>query len=297
MSIKAMEWAQDVRTETVAQKAVLLLLADEHQNKTGRCACSVPTLARQTSLSDRQVTRIIKRLEELGIVVREQDPGRPIQYSFPGLAQRQLDLQQLDEARRQQVTPDAGVTPDKMSPPKPEEPCHPRHPCQGRGDMGVRGGVTRVSPHNGVTGLTGNPPPESPEFNLAEIQVPPTDPEITFDAWWARWPKHGRKIGRAKAERLWSRLSPRHRAQAWSDLVDEDRPNRDPQWLKDGGAYIPQPSTYLNQDRFDDEWIPVEAGHEYTETRQRRDGGPGVGRAVDRAIAHHRGKLAGQARG
>ena len=32
---------------------------------------------------------------------------------------------------------------------------------------------------------------------------------------------------------------------------------QDPQWTKDGGAFIPHPSSYLNQQRWNDEMLPA----------------------------------------
>jgi hypothetical protein len=70
-----------------------------------------------------------------------------------------------------------------------------------------------------------------------------------FDSWWSAYPK---KTGKGAALKAWSKIRP-------SDAVVTQMLNalewqrNQPQWLKDGGAFIPNPATYLNQSRWEDE--------------------------------------------
>lgn len=67
-----------------------------------------------------------------------------------------------------------------------------------------------------------------------------------FQIFWSRYP---RRVGRAKAEQVWRKIHPPLakvlEALAWQSLQ--------PQWQKEHGQFIPHPTTYLNQGRWDDE--------------------------------------------
>ena len=74
-----------------------------------------------------------------------------------------------------------------------------------------------------------------------------------FDAFWQAYPK---RIAKAKAEEAFSKLNPDEELmkvmlaalKAWSKTE---------QWQKDGGQFIPNPTTWLNQRRWEDE-LPQE---------------------------------------
>lgn len=75
-----------------------------------------------------------------------------------------------------------------------------------------------------------------------------------FDRFWAAYPK---KVGKDAAWRSWQKLRPTEEtlqamlsALAWQSTQ--------PAWLKEHGQYVPNPSTYLNQGRWQDE--PSRAG-------------------------------------
>ncbi len=70
-----------------------------------------------------------------------------------------------------------------------------------------------------------------------------------FAEFWSAWP---RKVGKAQAEKAWTKLHPS------DDLVAAilraiAAQSRSPQWLKDGGQFIPHPATWLNGKRWEDE--------------------------------------------
>lgn len=72
------------------------------------------------------------------------------------------------------------------------------------------------------------------------------DAPADFVAWWAAYP---RKSGRPVALRSWLRDKP----DLSKCLAALEWQRRSEQWTRDGGQYIPMPSTYLNQRRYDDE--------------------------------------------
>lgn len=73
-----------------------------------------------------------------------------------------------------------------------------------------------------------------------------------FLAFWAAYP---RKTGKGKAWEAWARIKPPLdrvvSAIGWQ--------SQQPDWTKDGGAFIPHPGTWLNGSRWEDEPRAVSA--------------------------------------
>lgn len=85
-------------------------------------------------------------------------------------------------------------------------------------------------------------------------------PEIYSEDFEAFWDSYPRKIGKRSAYAIWKRLSDDQKGEAIADLLSHDRTGRDPDWIKDGGRYIPHPTTYLNREGFSDEWRGKQKG-------------------------------------
>lgn len=76
-----------------------------------------------------------------------------------------------------------------------------------------------------------------------------TDPSFGFDAFWLAYPN---KKGKGKAIKSWNKISPN------ADLMSKmlaalEVQKRTDAWTKDGGQFIPHPSTWLNGMRWEDE--------------------------------------------
>ena len=70
----------------------------------------------------------------------------------------------------------------------------------------------------------------------------------SFDAFWAAYP---RKAGKGAASKAWFTLKPSAELRATiMAAIDQHKMSRD--WLKEDGAYIPHPTTWLNQKRWED---------------------------------------------
>lgn len=108
--------------------------------------------------------------------------------------------------------------------------------------------------------LNGRPTDVQPsEQNIPEeSKNPPNPPEggepapDGFDEFWAIYRK---RVGKVQARRAWKRLTKLERERAMQDV--QARIRGDPQWERDDGQYVPNPATYLNQKRFDDDWRGV----------------------------------------
>jgi len=77
-----------------------------------------------------------------------------------------------------------------------------------------------------------------------------------FDAFWTSWPGGPRKTSKKKCLDKWARHECAYSATLIVQHVEWMKTQ--PDWLKDNGAFIPQPLTYLNQQRWDG-WEPVQA--------------------------------------
>lgn len=74
-----------------------------------------------------------------------------------------------------------------------------------------------------------------------------------FENFWAAYPK---KVGKKAAHRIWTRLKPdAELQQRMAGTIERQR--RDPNWIEAGGKYIPNPETWLNQGRWDDQPVEV----------------------------------------
>lgn len=70
-----------------------------------------------------------------------------------------------------------------------------------------------------------------------------------FDAFWAAYPK---KVGKAIARRSFERV----KVPAETLIAAVNAQKQSQQWTKDNGQYIPNPATWLNQGRWEDELEP-----------------------------------------
>ena len=87
-------------------------------------------------------------------------------------------------------------------------------------------------------------------LNINKTDSNKTDSNITsFDDFWSVYPK---KRERKKCAAIWKR-----RALIVSDI--EARLLNDGKWIEDGGVYVPNPQTYLNGDRWEDDMQPIKS--------------------------------------
>jgi hypothetical protein len=72
------------------------------------------------------------------------------------------------------------------------------------------------------------------------------DPQ--FDEFWASYP---RKVGKGEARKCFDKAIQKTTLTRMLATIAWQR--HTPQWLKNGGAYVPHPATWLNGERWDDE--------------------------------------------
>ncbi len=111
-----------------------------------------------------------------------------------------------------------------------------------------------------------------------------------FDAFWLAYP---RKVGKDAARKAFAKRKPSAQLlQAMIAALERQRATE--QWQRDGGQFIPHPSTWLNEGRWQDE-VPVpgqgagEAWHESRAGIEAKGEALGVGRWDQDAFEHSRG--------
>ena len=84
----------------------------------------------------------------------------------------------------------------------------------------------------------------------AQSVSPPPEPAkpTAFDRFWAAYP---RKVGKRKAQEAWARAKGKPTLQTILNAVEAQKAGD--HWRRDGGQYVPNPATWLNQGRWDDE--------------------------------------------
>lgn len=73
-----------------------------------------------------------------------------------------------------------------------------------------------------------------------------------FELFWANYPK---RVGKKAAQKAW--LHAQNRPRIDDLLAALRRACASEQWRKDGGQFIPNPATWLNQGRWDDEPVQI----------------------------------------
>lgn len=79
-----------------------------------------------------------------------------------------------------------------------------------------------------------------------------------FDAFWALYP---RRENKAKAAQAFARIRPDEPLLA-AILAGLRKQIASEQWRRDGGQFIPHPTTWLNGRRWEDEAVAVVAGND-----------------------------------
>ncbi len=92
---------------------------------------------------------------------------------------------------------------------------------------------------------------------ISNTPLPPEGDVDGFEIFWKAYPK---KTAKEYCERIWKRKHLSAKVQAIADTVE--RYKASPDWKKDNGRYIPNPSTFLNQGRWLDE-VPQQAKPEW----------------------------------
>lgn len=204
------------------EKLILLSLSDQ-ANDEGITWPSVSSIVKKTGMSERTVFRHLAALEKLGHIHREQRIGSSTIYHIHPC--------QIDTPVK--LTPLSLVTPTPVK----------LTPTHATGDTPP---LSLVTP---TPATVGRQKPKEPSIETKRNQIEPSTREALFEQFWQAYPK---KTGKQAALKVWVKLKDRVQvlrlclqALSWQRSSE--------QWLKDGGQYVPNPATYLNQGRWDDQ--------------------------------------------
>ncbi len=116
------------------------------------------------------------------------------------------------------------------------------------------------------------PPAEKPVAEVAPRKDVQAERFIEF---WSAYPK---KVGKGAAEKAWSKIKPDFELHL-KILSAIERQKTSEQWLRDNGQYIPNPATWLNQRRWEDELQgaqPARGGYGHGNEQHTRSSQPNV---------------------
>ena len=81
-------------------------------------------------------------------------------------------------------------------------------------------------------------------------------PENAFELFWEAYPK---KVGKGAAEKSWKTQKP----EIVIILKAIESQKQSPQWKKEAGQFIPNPATWINQKRWEDEAVVVKTKNDF----------------------------------
>lgn len=223
MSMKLMVKAMETKVGNPLRKLVLIKLADNANDK-GECWPSYQHIADQCEISRRSVINHIAALEEMGFLVKEMRAGTH-KPNASNLYHLNLN----------------GESP---------APCG-ESPSLGGGESPAPRTSHSLEPVNEPTPIT----PKGVDERPAPVKLKPKKPddqERKFNLFWSLYP---RKTNKQAAVKAWQKLKPSN------DLFDKimhalSKHCVSDGWQRDGGQFIPHPSTWINGKRWDDE-LPV----------------------------------------
>jgi len=90
---------------------------------------------------------------------------------------------------------------------------------------------------------------DSFSHTYAQVAEEQKEYEISFEKFWSEYP---RKVNKGKTRGIWKKINPN--AELLEKILNSLRAyKKTDQWTKDGGQYIPYPTTWLNGGRWEDE--------------------------------------------
>lgn len=211
----------DKELPTAAKLLYLALSSMAHRD--GYCWPSNETLAAEMALSKRRVRELLSKLQERGYIRIE--------------VQR---TEETNEVERRYIY--CGLFVGRETPPPSGENSldPPAKSCRPSGEN------PPDPPAKSRTYLIGR---KDKIENIPPIVPQGTDTQMLFERFWGAYPK---KKGKEAARRAWKKLAPDMAlCRVMAEALDRQKQSED--WRKDGGQFIPYPSTWLNGRRWEDE--------------------------------------------
>jgi len=211
-------------------------LTGPHSNLCGCYEVSIKQIANETGYSTDTVGQLLRRLNESLNVIRYSSETKELlvlnwaRHNWSG--SEKLDKRLLEEIRNIKCDTFREYLADKYNE---------------RGTVSIS-----YNPDVDTQNISESPIVDS---NSTESSSSPNIQEKRFDMFWKIYPL---KVGKVAARKAWSKIKPDTKLfEKIMCAVETAKISQ--QWKRDNGKYIPHPTTWLNQGRWDDE-IPEEYG-------------------------------------
>lgn len=238
-----LQWRSAVlnSTQPATVKLCLLTLAEWADADGGNCFPAIPSIASRASVNEKTVRRSLDQAEGGGFIRRSYRIQRGVtngwrQYMYQPILPEGADTV---PARSLEV-----VDTESACSPATSGHCVPN--------------VRTLSPERPGTestdlSITYPLPREKQKHDQQEQDAKPAD-LFTADRFHEFWTQYPRKVGKAKAAQVWKS---KHLDKIAAEvLVDVTARVADPKQWRDP-EFIPHPTTYLNERRWEDEWKPA----------------------------------------
>lgn len=207
-------------------KAVLISLAD-NANDQGHCWPSIPTICERTCFGERTVHGAIKWLEDHGVLRADRSNGRHTRYVVTPSAYE--PPQELRHRSNCATAADAVKPPQELRQPPQQMQSPPQELRSNRQEPSLTVSKSKRQSMRATT--------------------KPVDAH-RFDEFWSAYPV---KAGKSQCLGKWRS----RKLDAIADQILADvarKAEKDRRWLE---GYIPNPQTYINQDRWNDPVQPL----------------------------------------
>lgn len=237
-------------------KLTAIAYADCADNVSGECWPCYNTVARRASISRRQAITNTQKLESMGVLTTVG--GKPTKQGSP-VKLRKISMSRL-------VPSVSGVATKRLTTPsinhheRPLTSINAQHVPMGEDiaplDRGVKSATPKGEAHDAL-----RVKPTSPRTPIEPLKNPygQNEFDLAFQAFWKAYPKKVKKKPSRKAfekaAKDWCKGNIEGLLTSFESKLVNDinlRMKKDRQWYPKS-AFIPDPTTYLNQERWDDD--------------------------------------------
>lgn len=216
----------------------LYLLTNPHTNIIGCYEISVKQISRQTGYNEEAVSRILHRLQNMHDVIRYCDESKELliirwsKYNWTRSEKLEKPISKaIESIKCDQFKKYLGTLQDNRS-----------------------DALSIPYPYGMDTTVTVSVTDTVSDTGTATIKVTPKKPKVddqAFNAFWAEYPK---KKAKSTAYKAWAKVDPKLYDTIMTALAAQ-KAGED--WTKENGKFIPHATTWLNQERWEDE-LPQE---------------------------------------
>jgi hypothetical protein len=246
MSVKVMNHVWHHSRQSGGALLVLLAIADHASDDGGNAWPSLPTLALKARLSERQVVNVLHRLEGAGEIVIDRGRGRGRINHYRVVLPETGNI--FSENNSVKGKHEIGAENVKSATEK----------VKSATSKNVKSATEKVksATENAGDSLLYEPSIE-PSIG-GNRQEPPTPRawEPRFERFWLAYP---RKESKQKAREWFAQHKPTE-ADVGTMLDAIARQSQSAQWQEEGGRFIPMPTTWLHQRRWEDEGLTAPNG-------------------------------------